>query len=252
MTKRIIFIASGVLLIADTVILTVNVAGFNTGIIIPAAAGLLLIAYSVFKIITNNAILIKNKKIKLTLTAMTTAAIISIITLELFISSATVRRKIPDDTKTMIILGAGLRKNRISPVLRRRLDTALPVMKAKPDMLVVVTGGKGATQEVTEAEEMKKYLAAAGVDPDRIVVENKSTSTKENLYFAMNILRENVSIKKNGIILVTNDFHMFRAKHLAVKAGFIPFGLPASTPLSIVINCHIREHLAIIKTFLLD
>ena len=81
--------------------------------------------------------------------------------------------------------------------------------------LVVVSGGKGSNEPVSEAQGMFDYLVAKGIAPERIVMEDKSTNTKENLEFSQKLIPEAASV---GI--VTNNFHVYRGTRLAVKQGF--------------------------------
>lgn len=118
----------------------------------------------------------------------------------------------------LVVLGCGVRGDRVSVGLARRLDKAVGCYRANPDVLLVVSGGQGPQETITEAEAMRRYLVAAGVPNAQIVKEEQATSTLENLQFADAILREHFP---NGCraALVTSSFHVFRAERVARKLG---------------------------------
>lgn len=154
----------------------------------------------------------------------------------------------------MIVLGAGLRDGEPGGHLARRLDTAAEFLHARPRAQVVVTGGLGAGQTVTEAEAMAAYLERAGIASERIFLEDASTSTYENLSFALEILQERqreiwfvdendgLEIAPNDVIvIVTNDFHLFRATRQARNMGLHVYGLAAPTPWHSLAPNYLRE-----------
>ncbi len=119
---------------------------------------------------------------------------------------------------TLVVLGAGLDGDRPSLTLIARLQTALVYLNEHPAAVAVVTGGQGAYETVTEASAMAKWLTQKGIDPGRIYLEDRSTDTRENLHNAREIiLREGLS---QPIAVVSNSFHLYRARILAEKAGF--------------------------------
>jgi len=145
---------------------------------------------------------------------------------------------------TIVVLGAQVRKTGPSRVLRSRLDTAAAYLKENPDTLCIVSGGQGPNEPCTEAEAMKKYLAGKGIPADRIIEENKSESTLENLEYSSRYLNR----EKDSIGIVTNNFHVFRSLRLAKKDGYRNVcGIAApSNPLYLPNNM-LRECLGIVK-----
>lgn len=154
----------------------------------------------------------------------------------------------PDGTqKTMIILGAKIKKNKVSDILRRRLQAALKLWKQHPNMLIVVSGGKGIDEPTSEAAAMKKWLQAEGVPKDAILLEDKSTTTQENMSLSKEQLLKNHVDINQPIVIVTNTFHCYRAVCYAKKSGFTQVRqLNAPTGLLIVLPMYLREILAII------
>jgi len=114
----------------------------------------------------------------------------------------------------VIVLGAGVHGEQVSRTLARRLDTAIEYWRQNPDATIVVTGGLGNQATITEAEAMARYLIARGVPEARILLEDLSTSTFENLIFAKAILDEHFPDGFRAV-LITNDFHIYRAVQMA-------------------------------------
>jgi len=135
------------------------------------------------------------------------------------------------DVDCIIILGAGLRNGYPSLVLSTRLNAALDYLKGRGDIPVIVSGGLGRGESVTEAEAMYRYLKARGVDERLIWKEDASTNTQENLAFSRAIMEEmGLDVGNIKVAVVTNEFHLYRAKLIAEKAGLNAFGIAADTP----------------------
>ena len=146
----------------------------------------------------------------------------------------------------MIVLGAGLRRDQPSTLLRYRLDKAYAYAVEHPDLLVVTSGGQGRDEWVPEGQAMRDYLVAKGLEPERVVAENASTSTEENFAFSLEILRQYGFDETTPIVYVSNAFHCYRAGRYAERAGFTQAAaLPASTPWRSVLPCYLREALAL-------
>jgi uncharacterized SAM-binding protein YcdF (DUF218 family) len=152
----------------------------------------------------------------------------------------------------LVILGAGLWGDRPSLALIQRLDEGLSFIKVNPGTKIIVSGGMGSGETITEAEAMKRYLVEKGVDERLIIKEDRSTSTKENMKYTRELLnkldgRENIKIQ-----VVTNNFHMFRSKLLAKDNGFQAYGQPAPLHPLLIPAYYIREYIAVIKSFVFD
>ena len=155
-------------------------------------------------------------------------------------------------TEYVIILGAAVWGDKISPSLDERLKTGAEYLEKYPDSIAVVSGGQGRGENMSEAEAMKRYLVARGIKEDRIIKEDKSTSTMENFKYSGQILRERTGGAVGEITVITSDFHMFRTKMLAKRNGFTPFCISSRTPASVVIPSYFREYFALIKSWLFD
>ena len=155
----------------------------------------------------------------------------------------------------VVVLGAGVNGTEPSLSLRTRLDAALDYLEENPEVPVVLTGGQGYGEEITEARCMYNYLTQRGVDPERLFLEERAANTSENFGFSKPLLAaEDVDIETDLVAVVTNDFHIYRAGVIAAREGYeLTFGVPAELPwLHLEINYCIREAFALVKTLIFD
>lgn len=147
----------------------------------------------------------------------------------------------------IIVLGSGIRGEKVPPNLKNRLDAAYEYHKKNPDAIIVVSGGMGDGETITEALAMERYLFSLGVPGEKIIKEGNSTSTEENFRFSKAIL-DGMFDREYSVAFVTNDFHIFRASHWAKHAGFENVThIHSGTPFWIVIPNGIRESMGIVK-----
>jgi len=131
----------------------------------------------------------------------------------------------------VIVLGAGLINDKPSLILEARLDAALAYLQMQEDIPVIVTGGLGQGRSITEGEAMARYLIAKGLDESRIWKEESSTSTHENIKFTIETMTENnIDAENITVAIISNDFHLYRARLIAEKAGLDAIGVAAETP----------------------
>ena len=152
----------------------------------------------------------------------------------------------------VIILGARLYGDIPSPALRERLIVAKDYLVDNEDVKVIVTGGQGEDELIPEAEAMAKYLVNNGIEENRIIIEDQSTSTFENLQFSVDIIKHIDNQEDLEVLIVTNKYHLFRAKFIAKRLGMVPYGLPAKIPPTIIVQSYIREYFAVIKSVIFD
>lgn len=146
-----------------------------------------------------------------------------------------------------IILGAQMKESGPSDVLQRRLDKALEYLQENPGTTVVVSGGQGDNEPVSEAQGMRDYLVARGIAEERIRMEDASTDTWENLAYSAKLINK----EKDSVVIVTNNFHVFRAVSIAEKQGYQDVqGMAASTHRGNLTNNLLREFLGVLKDFL--
>lgn len=146
----------------------------------------------------------------------------------------------------VIVLGCAVHGETPSPTLYNRLENALIYAEKNPDALIIVSGGQGPQEKISEAEAMSRYLKENGIDESRIVLEDKSTSTSENFKFSKPILDKTFP---NGYTFsyITNDFHSYRAYSLAKLNGLNPTAFNCKTDIFSFVPLYLRECLAVIK-----
>ena len=138
----------------------------------------------------------------------------------------------------IIVLGARVNGRELSGALRNRIQVAAEYLQANPDTIAVDSGGQGSGEDISEAQCMLENLVAKGIDPARIIVEDRATDTLENLRFSRELLPEGVE----SIGLVTNNFHMFRSLATARGLGFENVhGVPVATSLFSMPHYLMRE-----------
>ncbi len=151
----------------------------------------------------------------------------------------------------VIVLGAGVRGRTPSLTLRRRLDKAVEYYEKNPEALIVVSGGQGPGEDITEAEAMETYLIDRGVPPDMIIKEDKSVSTYTNFKNSKKLLDERFS-GEYRVVFITNEYHMLRAHSAAKACGFNDAtGFHSDTTPSYIIPGSVRECLAVVKYLIL-
>lgn len=156
------------------------------------------------------------------------------------------KQEVKDGLDVIIVLGAQIYENGPSRSLQYRLDRAIEYLEENPATICIVTGGKGYNEPCTEAYGMAKYLKEKGVDDRRILLEDKSTTTEENIKNSRPMIEEGAKI---GI--VTNNFHVFRALQIARGQGLKKIcGIPAKSTRFFLPNNMFREFFGEVKYLL--
>ena len=157
------------------------------------------------------------------------------------------------DYDYIIVLGCRVNGNRVSPLLARRLDKAISLFhkynKPKKSLKIIVSGGKGEGNSVSEASAMASYLKEKGIPEELIILEENAVNTFENFEYAMDLINHDFkgnSYKEANILTVTNNFHLLRALLLARKIGLKTDGAGARTKLHYWLRATIKELMAII------
>ena len=147
-----------------------------------------------------------------------------------------------------VVLGCAVRDSQPMPDLTERLKTAADYCEKNPDATVIVSGGKGWDENVSEAAVMSNYLTEHGVSANRIIKEDSSRNTREN--FMLSNSAANGALERSRVVTITNHYHVFRAKMYAKQCGIKTHTLSAPTrPYSIPVS-YVRESLAMIKMFI--
>ncbi len=151
----------------------------------------------------------------------------------------------------LIVLGAGLNKQTVSDILERRLQAGLKAYQKNPKAYLVVSGGQGHDEDIPEALAMQHWLLAHKVPANAIIVEDKSTSTRQNLTFSRALLQEKGISPREPIAVVTNTFHCFRARCYAKQAGFSQVNsIAASMNRPTYLQNYLREAMAVVQLWL--
>ena len=147
-----------------------------------------------------------------------------------------------EQVQYMVVLGAKVRETGPSASLWDRIYGAYNYMEAHPDVIAIVSGGQGDDEPITEAASMYQELVALGIDPGRIWMEDKATSTWENLNFSLDLIENITGQRPTKLGVVSSEYHLFRAS-LFAKACNVEFvGIPAPTSRpSQMINHFMRE-----------
>lgn len=143
----------------------------------------------------------------------------------------------------VIVLGAGVNGETPSLTLRTRIDAAAAYLEEHPDVPVVLSGGQGPGEAITEAECMRRALVRRGVDESRLYPEERSTSTQENLRYSRAILEELGVDPAQRVAIVTSDFHHYRARLMwGGDTAAVPAHLPSALYFQcLTVNYFIRE-----------
>lgn len=230
----------GVVLLANAAYLWC-VSNCNVGLILLTAIGAILVIYAAFMRLIHK--LLDNKFGALVKVLLLLATAYFAFTSTMITMSAT------SDTATfnedaVIVLGAAVRGEQVTLPLAYRLNAAINYHTLNPDAYIIVSGGQGNGENVTEAEAMEKYLTERGVNPEKIVPEIHATSTYENFLFSKQILDK---LLPNGYeaAYITNGFHIFRAGRLAKTAGITVHRMHAQSSIITLLPDYLRECCAI-------
>lgn len=140
---------------------------------------------------------------------------------------------------TIITLGCRVRGDVPSLQLQARSRETVKYLEENPNAVAILSGGQGPDENISEGECMYNLITEAGIDANRLFVENKSTSTDENIAFSKKIIEEN-GLDKN-IIVVTSEYHLKRAKMICKKNGLNANGIPAHSSFYSLPTFYTRE-----------
>lgn len=129
----------------------------------------------------------------------------------------------------LVVLGTTVEGTAPSPMLKDRIDAAATYLTDHEDVICVVAGGKGDEKNLSEAKCMYNGLVAAGIDPSRILLEDKATTTAENFTHSLALLEDLTGSKPQTIGVLSSEFHLLRASFLAKDHGVTAVTIPANT-----------------------
>lgn len=149
-----------------------------------------------------------------------------------------------EDLDYVVVLGAQVKKEAPSRALRKRLEKALEYAEENENTILILSGGQGSGEDISEAECMRRYLTEHGISRERLILEDRSTTTMENLKFSNELT--DCANARTGIL--SNNFHVYRAVRLAEKQGYENAeGIAAKSDVFMQAHYVVREVFALIK-----
>lgn len=245
MKKTMLGIAGALLLIYTA--LLAPMLNFTIGIAFTFLLGLLFLLWCIFYEKINAA---AQKGFLKWLRRLIIAALLFMLSVIVFLAVYGNTSSVTYEEDALIVLGAGIRGEAVSVTLANRLDAAAEYAAQNQNALIVVSGGQGPQEAISEALAMERYLIASGVEPERIIKEDASTSTYENFLYSKEILDKTLK-HPYKTAYVTNTFHLYRAGLAARAAGLDAAGCSARLEWYGVPVNYLREVLAVLKTWIL-
>ncbi len=190
-----------------------------------------------------------NKTVKIIVSVLAGICAAALLVIEIPIVKATLETPKPG-ADYIIVLGAAVYGEEPSITLQHRLEGAARYLDGNPKTKAVVSGGQGAGEDISEAECMRRYLEKHGIAQERILVEEQSTSTKENLAFSKAIIQADGGDVKN-VAVVSSGYHLYRAKKMAGLLGMHATGVAGSDGYPIyMFGMYLREAAAVLKLWI--
>ncbi|WP_242822290.1 YdcF family protein [Mogibacterium sp. CM50] len=147
----------------------------------------------------------------------------------------------------IIIHGAGLKNGEsVTPLLKKRIDKAIDAFRqsSNPGIKIIASGGRGSDEKISEAQAIANYIAEeTDVPMDKVILEDKSTTTYENLLFSKKLGEALVDSPR--FLFVTNNYHVYRTGAYAKTIGMLGDGLGCNTASYYIPSAFIREFIAI-------
>lgn len=185
------------------------------------------------------------KRLKLLFSAMLFLLILSMVLTLIPIVRASRGTEEPT-SPYLIVLGAGVNGTTPSLSLRERINAAYDYLTAHPQVTAIVSGGQGSGEDITEAQCMQRELTAMGIDPARIWLEERSTSTLENLKYSLALIQEKTGTVPASAVVISSEYHLYRTSMIAGWLGLEAELVPAKTTyIAIRVNYYLREIFAV-------
>ncbi len=246
---RIVFATLGILCLAYYCLVAFVAGLIHTSILfIWLAGGFIFLTLAAF-IPKIYAFIQKSKKWVIALLALPIAcALLLFVAGEAVILSRFVADLPEGDADYLIVLGAKVNPGGPSLTLKTRIDAAYEYLQQHPTTRVIASGGQGPDEPITEARCIADELIARGIAADRILLEDRSTDTAENIRFSADLIGDSADLT---VLVVTNDFHCFRAAGIARRYLDADVGhLPADSILFLLPHYMVREFAGLTVDFL--
>ncbi|NLY36034.1 MAG: YdcF family protein [Tissierellia bacterium] len=160
------------------------------------------------------------------------------------------QKQSPLEVDLILVFGASVVDSEPSETLLLRSRAAGDYLEDHPRAKALLLGGRKSGEDISEARAMATYLISLGIDKNRLILEEQSTSTWTNLKNAKLILEETLGLQP--VMVCSSDYHMLRINFLAARLDMETYPLPVSTPIKLFIVSYFREVAALIKSFLFD
>lgn len=182
----------------------------------------------------------RNKKTKSVLIALTALLAVGVtVFLGTLTSVVNASKYSATDQSTVIVLGCRIWGSTPSSALRLRVKAGADYLKENPDAVAILSGGQGSDENLSEAECMYNLMLEEGIDADRLYLEDKSTTTDENIKNSLKIIEENNLSKE--VAVATTDYHQKRASMICRKNGLNPASLPSPSGKDVKATFFTRE-----------
>lgn len=146
----------------------------------------------------------------------------------------------------LVLLGAGINGTTPSQSLRSRIDAAAVYLQEHPQVQCILSGGQGEGEDISEAECMFRELTALGIDPQRLWLEDRSTSTKENIAYSLELIRQKTGSVPEKLGVLSNEYHLYRASFFVREQGLEPICISVKTDrFGLFISYFVREIFAV-------
>lgn len=172
----------------------------------------------------------------------------SVMAVRLFSEIGTGEGDVYSSDTVFLVYGARVKKTgEVSSALAGRLDRAAEAMKSAPGSVAIVSGSRGPGEPRTEAEAMKEYLIAAGIEEDRIIIEDRASNTVENIKYSLPLIEAS---GRSDLVSVSTYTHTPRIRYLLAREGvssrFLTSGYRDKL---FVFPSIVREYLSYVKLF---
>ena len=236
---KIILLTVGIILTVNAVVMFFT-SNFNIGLLFALLLGLSFVLYGGF---LDKA----REKLPAWLKTVYFGGVSVLLVFVMFLLSYGLSDNVSGREDAIIVLGSGIRGELLTQGLKNRLDAAVECYEENEDLLIVVSGGQGPQEDITEALAMERYLLARGVPQESIIKEEQATSTYENFIYSKKILDEKLGDGYTAAF-VSNEYHIYRASSLARIAGFDTVThTHSSTMWYTLVPSTLRETLAVVK-----
>lgn len=157
--------------------------------------------------------------------------------------------RLPEPPAPVIVLGCRVKESGPSLMLQKRIDAAYEYLSENESVICIASGGQGSDEPVSEAEAIRNELVKKGISPDRIILEDKSENTFQNIRNSIEIL-DSLGMKRRAVI-VTSEFHQLRAKMIGSKQGLECYSKSSPTYPPLLPSYWIREWFGVLHELII-